>query len=259
VDPVSEDTPFRATPMADLIEESSLGSAATRQARRRTPPAVKQQLLANLLRQMDDESGGPRCAGPAHDVAAPYLFLSYARRSGASVEGELTDVRRFFHLLCVYLSQLAADIAPDEGTSSPSMVPGYLAGDSSAGASSPPRLLQALSSCRVFVPLLSAGYFGSGSCRREWESFKRRDDLRRQRHPFGLSAIVPVLWVPFADVDLPEWAADMSIIDTTLSREYAQRGIHALMVENDLLYRKTVYRMARRIHDVAEWIPASVD
>jgi hypothetical protein len=244
---MSDESPLQTKSMGELVELSSLGSPAVLEERRRTPPAVKHQLLATLIHQPADQDGDLSGA-PA--TAAPYFFLSYAR---AATPGQ--DVRGFFRLLCEYLSQLAADIATDESATTQSAVPGYLAGDAPDGGQRY-RLLGALASCRVFVPLLSAGYFDDPACRREWESFRRRDDIRRRRHPFGFSAIVPVLWDGSDVLDVPDWAADAPLADPTLGPAYVERGVHGLWVENADAYRQVAFRIARRIHDVAECLPA---
>jgi hypothetical protein len=256
---MSDDTPLESLSMAELIELSSFGTDEARHRRHRTPSSVTRQLLANLTRQLGDDERDGTPAAPAFDAATPYFYLSYARDPAEPGRGEVPDVRRFFRLLCTYLSQLAADIASDESGPSPSMVPGYLAGEPSGGPQLQPRMLNALSSCRVFVPLLSAGYLGDVRCQGEWASFRRRDDVRRQHHPFGLSAIVPVLWEPMTGADFSEWVSDVQVADATLGGEYVRRGIRALMVENSPAYPKAVFRIARRIHDVAECLPTPGD
>jgi hypothetical protein len=265
---VDDDERLRLVPIDELIERSSFGTAAIREHRHRTPAGVTRRLLATVTESTGGEPGADR-PGAGRNEAVPYFFLSYAREStglrgpnaGAGVRGpnaeaaprdDIEEVRPFFRLLCIHLSQLAADIASDERAASPALVPGYLAGDAAGGPSWRPRMLNALSTCRVFVPLLSPAYLDSPSCRREWETFRRRDEMRRRLHPFGLSAVVPVLWSPPGALDLPEWASGIQLTDTTGGPEYAEHGIRALLAGDPAVYRNTVFRIARRIHDVAE-------
>jgi hypothetical protein len=238
---VGDDTPLRKTSMGELIERSSFGSGEARRQRGRTPKAVKQKLLASVLRP---------AAGPT--AAAPYFYLSYARGSDAAGQAPDADVQRFFRMLCTHLGQLAPDVVSDEHPSPDEMLPGYLVGDPSAGRLG---MLEALSSCRIFVPVLTADYFDKEGSREEWENFQRRDEMRRARHPFGISAIVPVLWNGIADLGLPAWATgDVQLTEATLGREYVQLGIDGLRAKNGPAYRKTGFRIAQEINGVAECV-----
>jgi hypothetical protein len=254
---MGDDKPIEALPTTELIEASSFGSDEARHHRRRTPASVKQQLLANLTRQLagDPDDRAPAPGAPGSGTRSPYFFLSYAREPRSCDPGDLADVRRFFLSLCFFMSQLAPDIAADERSPSPGVVAGHLAGDPWVGTSHQSGALDALAACRIFVPLLAPGYVDDALCRSEWASFRRRDDVHRRHHPFALSAIVPVLWEPMPEPALRAWAADRQLVDATVGPEYAQRGIRALMRDGSPAYTKAAYRIARGIHDVAETLP----
>jgi hypothetical protein len=253
---MSDDTPFESMPMTELVERSSFGTRQARRHRRRTPPAVTQQLLADLLEEMGTEPDRAVTA-TRPDPVAPYFYLSRARGTDSSPHKDDADVRRFFQLLCTYLTQLATDIASDESAPAPAMVPGYLAGDTAVTVNGQQRMLSALSTCRVFVPLITPDYLADRRCREEWATFRRRDDVRRPHHPFGFSAIVPVLWEPIVTAGRPEWSSDVALTDPTLGDEYVRRGLRAMLAEGSPAYQQVVFRIARHIHDVAECLPGT--
>jgi len=254
-DETSTETSLETLSIAELVECSSLGSDEARYHRSLTPPSVKLEIQASLMARPDDDGADPAKRAMTRD-AGPYFFLSYAREANGPRRGEDPFVRRLFQLMCIRLTQTAPDAVADEGASASAVLPGYLAAYPLVGPDPRPRMLQALSSCRVFVPLLSPEYLGDRWCRDEWDTFRRRDDERRRHHPFDLSAIVPVLWTPMADDDVPEWLHDVVIVDPTLGAEYAERGLRALMAESSSTCQKVVLRIVRRIHDVAECLSA---
>jgi hypothetical protein len=232
---VSRDRPYRDLPLAEVIKRSSFGDPDVLDHIERTPAEVRRELLARVT--------GPAPSRLTDRVPATYFYLSHAGTDGRPDP----EVRRFFHLLCSYVADWAADVADDEAAATSAARPGVQAGDAVADADDP-------LACRIFVPLLSDGWYGDERCRAQWERFRSGgDDLRRQQHPFGLPAVVPVHWEPAAGASVPDWAAGMPVVDTAPSPEYAERGMRALLAENDpATYRKVVFRLAGRIHRRAE-------
>ncbi|MGW4647979.1 TIR-like protein FxsC [Kitasatospora sp. NPDC004289] len=115
------------------------------------------------------------------------------------------------------------------------------------------RISHELADCRVFVPLYSPRYFASRACGQEWYTFSQRlahslDDAQ------SASGIVPVLWVPTPDRQLPEVARQLPSEHRRFGQEYADEGMYALLKLSYFRhqYELAVHRLAQRIVEVAE-------
>jgi hypothetical protein len=241
---VRREIPHRSKSMSELLELSSLGADDVQARRRETPASVTAQLLATVLR----ESAEAGIHGSPAIGRAPYFFLSAPRAPDRERDAHAREVRSFFRLLCTYLGQVAADVAVDEFQAPTGVIPGFLPAEFTIGTADERRTSQALASCRVFVPLLSPDYVQSDVCRNEWHHFAEFDERRRRRHPFELSAIVPVRWCGDTRAELPAWAAHAAPFEATDS-------VRDLLREGGPAYRKAVFRLARHIHDLAECLP----
>lgn len=108
-------------------------------------------------------------------------------------------------------------------------------------------LFERLAQFRVFVPLLSIGYFDSVWCGREWAAFNKRCENLKTYPP-----IVPILWNGLNDLSLPKWFTEKHLFDDpthdSLYREHGLFGLQALF-ENE--YNATIYDLARRIGQVS--------
>ncbi|MFC1409601.1 TIR-like protein FxsC [Streptacidiphilus sp. N1-12] len=179
----------------------------------------------------------------------PYFFLSYAHSPLSPGSGSRGDfwVEKLFRDLCDELMQL---------TDFPAGAPiGFMDRELALGEAWSERLGEALTTCRVFVPLYSPRYFKSEYCGREWAAFAEREvvprdpDRRRAR-----SAIVPAVWVPVPPHGLPSVAAGLQFNHSDLGADYAREGLYSLtkLAYFRDAYELAVHRLARRIIEVGE-------
>ncbi|MER6304268.1 TIR-like protein FxsC [Kitasatospora sp. NPDC001539] len=180
----------------------------------------------------------------------PYFFLSYARSYDRTPRRRLSSadpdrwVLRLFDDLCDAVQALTdADGAI-----------GFM--DRSTGQDDQwtEQLSRELARCRVFVPLYSPRYFNSASCGQQWHAFAQRRSLALRPSGQSTTGIVPVLWVPTDRYGLPNVAAELQFEHRAFGAEYASDGLYALMrlSRYQTEYEQAVYRLARRIVDVAE-------
>jgi FxsC-like protein len=181
-------------------------------------------------------------SGRANDP--PYFFLSYHRSDFRPADGSDPDsaVRRFFAGLCKDVAQFAA-----------SSNPGVMDRQSPVGSPWRDKLAEALACCKVFVPLLSPGYFNSEFCGREWTVFSRR---MRMHAATGHSepAIVPVLWTRLQAEDLPPQVSRLNLTSSGFPPAYEQQGMFVLMrlQRYSGAYTKSVLKVAQTIWEVGE-------
>ncbi|GAA2377284.1 hypothetical protein GCM10010404_36780 [Nonomuraea africana] len=164
---------------------------------------------------------------------SPYFFLSYKRNDVSDLW-----VARFFK----HLSDDVRVVANAEQ-------PGFMDKQVPAGGSWPAHVSQALSSCRVFVPVYSMGYFDSEHCGKEWGAFSRRCGP-------GSEAILPVLWAPLYDTPVPECAGILNYEHAAFGREYVTGGIYGIMKLRRFreAYKEGVWWLARRIIEVGRTV-----
>ncbi|MEO3808659.1 TIR-like protein FxsC [Sphaerisporangium sp. B11E5] len=177
---------------------------------------------------------------------APYFFLSYARTPRNGRQKPNTWMQRFY-------DHLYAEVL--ERTFLPHGVPaGFMDVDLQTGVEWDRRLAKELATCRVFVPMYSRRYFHSVQCGKEWAAF----DLRRRRHREDKGdvpeVIVPALWVPVPDYELPEMARSIQFAHADLSGHYLDKGLYDLMKIRQYRdhYWRAVRALAVRIIEVAE-------
>ncbi|WP_433057898.1 FxSxx-COOH system tetratricopeptide repeat protein [Dactylosporangium sp. CS-033363] len=106
-----------------------------------------------------------------------------------------------------------------------------------------PRLIEAISTCSVFIALCSANYFDSPPCGREWAFFMRRlGSLPRLSVP-----ILPLIWVPMRTV--PDIMEPYQYSEPGLGDLYREHGLrHLLHIRrHDDDYKQFVTALARRI------------
>ncbi|MFI5531501.1 TIR-like protein FxsC [Kitasatospora sp. NPDC051853] len=192
----------------------------------------------------DEESGG-------WDEGAerPYFFLSYAHVPRARTKGAGDPnqwVSQLYEDLCEAVLALT-----DYRSGRPV---GFMDQSMHQGQLWAKRLSQELATCRVFVPLYSPRYFSSLACGQEWHSFTQRPVFPARQTSERTSGIVPVLWVPMSDRQLPEVARQLQFNHRGFGREYEDEGLYALMRLGYFrkAYELAVFRLARRIVEVAE-------
>ncbi|MER5530172.1 TIR-like protein FxsC [Streptomyces sp. NPDC002677] len=182
----------------------------------------------------------------------PYFFLSYARTPAWEPGGGDPDhwIHAFYRDLCNHIYHLT-DLPT--GASA-----GFMDREMRSGEGWPEKLSENLATCRVFVPLFSPRYFTSQMCGREWYAFNER--ILRARAATGDPAgpaIVPALWTRVDAAQLPDSVRHLHIDGAEFGDRYASDGIYGLIKLNRLRdeYEEVVYRLARRIVEVAHTSP----
>jgi FxsC-like protein len=150
-------------------------------------------------------------------VTAPYFFLSYAHESCGDAEVELDYwVGVFYRDLCRSVEQQAE---LPKGA-----IVGFIDRGRRPGDEWPLKLVRALASCRVFVPLYSSRYFADECCGKEWKYFASRtlDPVSRG------AAIVPGIWEPVEPTKLPAAARTLNFKHPG-SEAYEAYGLYGIM------------------------------
>jgi FxsC-like protein len=183
-------------------------------------------------------------------TAPPYFFLSYAHTprldSGDSDDPDLW-VAKLFNDLSGHIMQLTA---LPKGAN-----PGFMDRGLRPGDDWPSELVQALATCRVFVPLYSRRYFTSDHCGKEWYYFTSRALNHAARVTGPVETIIPAVWVPVEPRQLP--AAAQSIQLNYDSEAYEANGFYGLIKLSRYkdAYDDAVYALAKQIVRVAERSP----
>ncbi|MFE1317208.1 TIR-like protein FxsC [Kitasatospora phosalacinea] len=188
-------------------------------------------------------------AGQRKDAPRPYFFLSYAHTPRINSRGA-ADPNLWVAKLYQDLSEAILQI-----TDAPSGHPvGFMDRSMHQGQKWAERLSRELATCRVFVPLYSPRYFKSEACGREWHLFSRRSVYQRRPTAERMTGIVPALWVSMEHYQLPRVAGELQFNHDSFGAEYATEGLYALMkiAAFSSEYHTAVWRLARRIVDVAE-------
>lgn len=184
--------------------------------------------------------------GTAGEV--PYFFLSYAHTPKMPDDHGDPDkwIAKLYADLCRHVVQFA---------SGRSAAVGFMDREMRPGAQWPSRLAEALSCCRIFVPLYSPRYFESEDCGKEWFAFSRR--VRNQaagRDKPQLEVIVPALWVPVNPDRLPSVAKSIQFSHHSLGARYSAEGFWGIMkvqrYRDD--YQLAVLRLAQHIVHLAQ-------
>ena len=192
-------------------------------------------------RAYDDDGLDPADQGP-------YFFLSYAHQPRIDPD-DPGDPNEWIHKLFRDLSHEVMEL-----TDLPAgRQPGFMDRELRLGTEWPRRITEALSTCRVFIPLYSPRYFSSESCGKEWYAFHRRQvehEANGGRHP---EAIIPVLWVPVPDRALPQVAKSLQFDHHRLGEVYARGGFSQLIRINRYSddYNVALHELAHHIVHVA--------
>ncbi|MEV0170153.1 toll/interleukin-1 receptor domain-containing protein [Streptomyces sp. NPDC050803] len=142
---------------------------------------------ASNVRQIVDKlaerwPGAPQTpsATPAAEVSC-YFFTSWLNRESYSAK-----VRRFHRMV-------ARQVADRLGI--PEADAGFFDQTTQHGAQWQPRMIEAIRTTRVLVPLITKDYFHSTWCRREWAVMKHRIDSVNAAPGQEPVAIMPVFWI----------------------------------------------------------------
>jgi len=185
----------------------------------------------------------------------PLFFLSYAHAGRRGQPNR--DVLQFFEDLSQDVAELVGWPAGSD--------PGFLDRSMAGGTHWPAELLNAVGTCKVFVPLLSDPYVASRWCGMEWYAFSRRTVTRHAGNGGDSeTGIIPVIWTPVPEDRLPSVIGDIErfsprgLPDETLPGRYADDGVYGLMRLGHLMdCRGIIWRLAQRIaefhfgHEVA--------
>lgn len=183
--------------------------------------------------------------------AAPLFFLSYAhgqRHDRRSQDPDLW-IAQFYDDLCGHINLLTG--LP------PGRKPGFMDREVGPGREWSLRLSNALATGRVFVPLYSRRYFESEHCGKEWFAFNRRALNHAAKGIGRVEAIIPALWSPVRDAQLPAATRSVQFRPGDFGPLYAEHGFYGIMKVNRWreAYEKAVYLLARRIVNAAEASP----
>nr|WP_237539910.1 MULTISPECIES: TIR-like protein FxsC [unclassified Streptomyces] len=187
----------------------------------------------------------------APPVERPYFFLSYAHTPRVGAGGPDPDmwVERLYQDLCSHV--MAMTDLPAGAR------PGFIDREIRSGEGWPEQLSEALSTCRVFVPLFSPRYFTSEMCGKEWYAFAQRAVYAQARDGSVADAIVPALWVPVPPEQLPDPAQRLQYLHSDFGERYARDGLFGLIKLRVFAeeYERAVYELAKRIVSVADTSP----
>ncbi|WP_055590529.1 TIR-like protein FxsC, partial [Streptacidiphilus griseoplanus] len=185
--------------------------------------------------------------GSGEGGPAPYFFLSYAHTPTSDTRAGDPDalVDQLYEDLCAHVMQL---------TDLPKGAAGFMDRRLNPGEGWSGSLSDALSRCRVFVPLYSPRYFRSEQCGKEWYSFSQRAAYHRGAGHRRMEGMVPALWVPVPPESMPGPAESLQFNQADFGAEYTAEGLYGLGRLSYLRqeYERVVYRLARRIVSVAQ-------
>lgn len=116
-------------------------------------------------------------------------------------------------------------------------------------------LPEALSACRVLVPLYSDRYFQSEACGKEWNAFASQSANGRARGARA-PAIVPVLWDQIGLDSIPQAARSVPIEYGGLD-SYAELGLYGMMKRTRYRadYNEAVHWVSQRVLETAKQFP----
>lgn len=187
----------------------------------------------------------------AEPGSSPVFFLSYARhhrvpedKTGTAEDPDRWTLR-FFDDLTFEVSELTA--LPRDSR------PGFMDREVRVGQEWPRRISEALAECRVFVPLYTPRYFTSLSCASEWYLFQARQSAHELTSGTRPEAIIPVLWLPMPDTELPSAAQALQFDHHTLGEAYARLGFLQLIRLTRFKdeYQLAIHALAREVVRVA--------
>ncbi|MEO3975025.1 FxsC protein [Streptomyces sp. CAU 1734] len=167
----------------------------------------------------------------------PLFFLSYARIPGDRRTGPDPD-RLVFDFYMKLRNRVAAH----------AQVPGAAAGFVELPGTAGEEVADALSHCRVFVPLYSKRYFTDPQCGRQWTAITRRSAA------VPPPRIVPVLWTPYPAASVPEAVQETPAVPEAggdAEESYAAMGLHQLLDLEESHALQVIDWLARRIVEIA--------
>jgi hypothetical protein len=186
------------------------------------------------------------------DPRAPLFFFSYAHSSeGYKANGRPHEPNRQFVRFFDDLSENVAELVSRQAGSEP----GYMDRSMHGGVYWTRELLGAIGTCQIFIALLSASYFDSTWCSKEWYAFSRRRVIRQSDdRSDNQSAIIPVIWAPLPHDRIPvvvnavQRFSPGGLAKADISALYEENGVGGLLrTKQKAAYRAVVWQLAKRI------------
>lgn len=157
----------------------------------------------------------------------PYFFLSHAR----------ADVDEFFER---FYKDFRNELRGKLGQTT---VDGLAFRDTEAispGALWKPRIERSLLDCRTFLAMLSPTYLTRPECAREWAGF----EWRRASYGQPPELLLPVMWIPIPDGEMPPTIQQRQYKHQALGRDYATHGLRYLVKRRGAQYRNFLEALA---------------
>jgi len=220
----------------------------------RTPQAPQRDVSpagAGVVAQLPGEA----------DPRAPLFFLSYAHSvDGYQANGPPQEPNRLVVKLFDDLSVNVAELVSRPAGSDP----GYMDRSMHGGVRWTSELLRAIGTCHVFVALLSASYFVSSWCSREWFAFSQRTVVRQSGDGSDhQTAIIPVIWAPLPHDRIPaivnsvQRFSPSGLVNADITAQYEENGVVGLLrMQQESAYQTVVWRLAQRIARIhySHWV-----
>jgi hypothetical protein len=185
------------------------------------------------------------------DGHEPFFFLSYAHGPKDYRVGRHPDlwIAQLYDDICEHIRSLA-NLPPGNRA-------GFMDQELQLGQEWPRQLSVALATCHVFVPLYSRAYFKSEHCGKEWFAFNLRRLNYQAKSVRPVETIVPALWIPERNSQLPEAAGSVQYNSADFGELYAEHGFYGIMKVSRWreAYELAVYLLARRIVEAADASP----
>jgi hypothetical protein len=184
------------------------------------------------------------------DHSAPLFFFSHAnvREVGNGTPGAGADepFLTFFTDLSLNVNQLV--YRP------PGADPGFVDKGMRSGVDWEHEILAAVSSCQVFVALISEPYIHREWCGKEWDAFTRRRTWHVEHRRLADSpCVIPVVWAPLGARSQPQAITTRQLFtpmdprDGQVATRYTAEGIFGLLKTDQDAYRTAVWLLAKEI------------
>jgi hypothetical protein len=171
------------------------------------------------------------------DPHAPLFFLSYAHSGQDQPTAHEAKVAKFYKDLTDFVSQMVGRV--------PGQQMGFVDRSIPHGSRWTDDLLDALGSCRTFVPLLSRPYASAAWCGMEWYAFSQRKVQARGPNGGNQTAFFPVIWAPIQTEECPQAIQEVQRFSPAgfsgldLERKYNEFGLLGMM---ETMGRRTAYK-----------------
>lgn len=186
---------------------------------------------------------------------APLFFFSYAH--AAELRNYSKKAQERNRLVIKFFGDLNESVS-DLVSRPTGADPGYMDRSIPSGTRWTDELLQAIGTCQVFVALLSASYFTSVWCSKEWYAFSQRKVISSTNaQPDNQTAIVPVMWAPVRDDEIPAIINEVQrftpdrMPNTKIMAQYQEHGVVGLLRSRRTnAYQGLVWQLAMHVNEL---------